>query len=139
MSQAQIPSPQQHEEALKTSRRKARAIFPCAGVVSFHGSQLAYKPGDRNFTQSSSNLTVVIQNGYIDPSNNASQLASLQEELQRALVPFYLTNYGETRACTDLEFVPRVLISGQQDCSPSRVSSFSGLATGKCDASLLCR
>jgi dienelactone hydrolase len=66
------------------------------GVVSFHGSQLAYKPGDRNFTQSSSNLTVVIQNGYIDPSNNASQLASLQEELQRALVPFYLTNYGET-------------------------------------------
>ena len=68
--------------------------IPPAGVMSFHGSQLAQKAGDRNFTQGN-NLTVAIQNGYLDPSNNASQLAAIQAELQNAQVPFYLTNYGE--------------------------------------------
>ena len=47
------------------------------GVVTFHGSQLAQKAGDRNFTQGNP-ISVVINNGYLDPSNNASQLASIQ-------------------------------------------------------------
>ena len=48
-----------------------------AGVVTFHGSQLAQKAGDRNFTEGNP-VAVVINNGYLDPSNNASQLTSIQ-------------------------------------------------------------
>lgn len=62
--------------------------------MTFHGSQLAQKAGDRNFTQGNP-IAVVMNNGYLDPSNNASQLASIQAELEAAVMTFQLTNYGE--------------------------------------------
>ena len=62
--------------------------------MTFHGSQLAQKAGDRNFTQGNP-IAVVMNNGYLDPSNNASQLASIQAELEAAVMTFQLTNYGD--------------------------------------------
>ena len=51
--------------------------FLTSGVVTFHGSQLAQKAGDRNLTAGNP-IAVSIHNGYLDPSNNASQLAAIQ-------------------------------------------------------------
>jgi len=76
------------------------------GVVSFHGSQLAYKAGDKNFTMGNP-VVVSIQNGYLDPSNNASQLASIQAELEAAQITYQFTNYGKTvHAFTEPNLAP---------------------------------
>jgi len=52
-------------------------------------------------------VVVSIQNGYLDPSNNASQLASIQAELEAAQITFQLTNYGKTlHAFTEPDLAP---------------------------------
>lgn len=82
------------------------AVAGLLGVVSFHGSQLAYKAGDKNFTVGNP-VVVNMHNGYLDPSNNASQLASIQAELQSAQMTWQLTNYGNTvHAFTEPDLAP---------------------------------
>lgn len=56
-----------------------------SGVVSFHGSALAYKTGDKNFTEGNP-INVVIHNGYLDPANSAAQIDSIKASLVALLM-----------------------------------------------------